>query len=69
MARVLLGIRGMDNDEAAAKVRRTLEDVDGVRQVDARTDGQAEVDYDDGLVTVMDLIRSLRRIGFLAGME
>lgn len=59
----------MDNAEAADKVRRTLEGMEGVRAADARIDGQAEVEYDDGVVTVMDLIRSLRRIGFLAGME
>ncbi|HEX7004541.1 MAG TPA: heavy-metal-associated domain-containing protein [Trueperaceae bacterium] len=69
MARVLLGVRGMDNEAAAERVQRTLREVRGVSSVDANKDGQATVEYDDAEVTVMDLIRSLRQIGFLAGME
>ncbi|MEX2536722.1 MAG: heavy-metal-associated domain-containing protein [Trueperaceae bacterium] len=69
MARILLGVRGMDTRVAAERVERTLIAVNGVRSVDANVDGQATVEYDDADVTVMDLIRSLRQIGFLAGME
>lgn len=69
MARVLLGVRGMDNPAAAERVKRTLSAVKGVASVEANADGQAAVEYDDAEVTVMDLIRSLRQIGFLAGME
>lgn len=69
MARVLLGVRGMDNSAAAERVKRTLAQVAGVSMVEANADGQAAVEYDDSEVTVMDLIRSLRQIGFLAGME
>ena len=69
MARVLLGVRGMDTEAAAERVERTLGEVRGVSRVDANIDGQAAVEYDDAEVTVMDLIRSLRQIGFLAGME
>jgi copper chaperone len=69
MARVLLGVRGMDTPVAADRVKRTLALVGGVVSVDVNTDGQAAVEYDDSELTVMDLIRSLRRIGFLAGME
>lgn len=69
MARVLLGVRGMDNVAAAERVKRTLAGVAGVSSVEANADGQAAVEYDDSRVTVMDLIRSLRQIGFLAGME
>ena len=59
----------MDNPAAAERVKRTLGAVRGVGSVEANVDGQATVEYDDAEVTVMDLIRSLRRIGFLAGME
>lgn len=69
MARVLLGVQGMDTPASAEKVQRTLLEVDGVHKVDANRDGQASVEYDDSEITVMDLIRALRRIGFLAGME
>lgn len=69
MTRVLLGVRGMDTPEAAAKVKETLLAIEGVAKVEARTDQQASVEYNSEDLTVMDLIRALRRIGFLAGME
>lgn len=67
--RVLLGVRGMDGEEARERVRSALLEVSGVQEVDVGEDGQAAVTYDGTSATVMDLIRSLRRIGFLAGME
>lgn len=67
--RVLLGVRGMDTADAAAVVTETLEAVPGVKSVEAGTDWQAVVVYDASELTVMDLIRALRRRGFLAGME
>lgn len=67
--RVLLGVRGMDTPAAKEKVRKTLLDVDGVSTVEVGADRQAAVSYDPTEATVMDLIRALRRIGFLAGME
>ena len=69
MTRVLLGVRGMDTPGAKDKVRRTLLDVDGVASAEIVGDEQAAVTYDATAVTVMDLIRALRGIGFLAGME
>ena len=69
MTRVLLGVRGMDTPAAKEKVRRTLLDVEGVASAEIVADEQAAVSYDATLVTVMDLIRALRGIGFLAGME
>lgn len=68
MARVFLGVRGMDTKEASEKVKGTLLGMEGVTKVDANADGHAAVEYDEGEHTVMDLIRALRRIGFLAGM-
>ena len=69
MARVLLGVRGMNSEAAAQKVKQTLLALDGVQSVDAGTDQQAAVTYDDSAATTMDLIRALRQLGFLAGME
>ena len=59
----------MNTKEAADKVKDTLTSLQGVKKVDTGMDGQAAVEYDPGELTVMDLIRTLRRIGFLAGME
>lgn len=69
MTRVLLGVRGMDTPAAKQKVKKTLLQVDGVETVEVGADDQAAVSYDPTVVTVMDLIRALRHIGFLAGME
>lgn len=69
MTRVLLGVRGMDTPDAKERVRDTLLAVDGVETVEVGADQQAAVSYDPTAVTVMELIRALRNIGFLAGME
>jgi len=61
-------VRGLDTDAARVKVVGTLEAVEGVATVTPAGDAQVLVTYDGGEVTVMDLIRALRRIGFLAGM-
>jgi copper chaperone len=68
-ARVLLGVRGMDTEASRGRVEQALRALRGVRDVKASSDLQVAVEYDAGEVTVMDLIRALRRIGFLAGME
>lgn len=67
--RVLLGVRGMDTAEAARVVKEALLATPGVLGVEAAPDQQAAVEYDASSVTVMDLIRALRKRGFLAGME
>lgn len=69
MARVILGVKGMNTLEAAEKVRETLLGLEGVQKADVGTGQQATVEYDTSTLTVMDLIRALRKIGFLAGME
>jgi copper chaperone len=68
-ARVLLGVRGMDTDASRGRVEQALREVPGVLRAEASSDLQVAVEYDSAEVTVMDLIRALRRIGFLAGME
>jgi copper chaperone CopZ len=68
-ARVLLGVRGLVDDEGRRRVREALEALPGVIEVGEPEDGQVQVRYDDGETTVMDMIRALRRLGYLAGME
>ncbi|GGK94265.1 hypothetical protein GCM10010844_10910 [Deinococcus radiotolerans] len=64
--RVLLGVRGMNRD-AGLTVAQALSALPGV--VKATPDeGQLEVHYDPSQLTVMDLVRAIRRQGFLAGM-
>lgn len=66
--RAVLSVRGLDTDAARAKVLETLRAVPGVASAEAHGPDQALVTYDGGEATAMDLIRALRRIGFLAGM-
>lgn len=69
LARALVGVRGMDSDDATRRVHAALAAVHGVHSVNPGDGGKMVVDYDPSEATVMDLIRSLRRIGFLAGMD
>ncbi len=69
IARVLMGVRGMDTLEARERVMATLRVVPGVLEVTPGDAGRVAVEYDAGEITAMDLIRALRKIGFLAGME
>ena len=66
--RAVLSVRGLDTDAARAKVLATLRAVPGVASAESHGPEGALVTYDGGEATVMDLIRALRRIGFLAGM-
>jgi copper chaperone len=66
--RAVLSVRGLDTDAARAKVVATLKAVPGVATAEAHGPDQVLVTYDGGEATVMDMIRALRRIGFLAGM-
>lgn len=66
--RAALAVQGLDTDGARAKVLATLRAVPGVREADLHGGDQVLVAYDGTEVTVMDLIRALRRLGFLAGM-
>ncbi|MFC0616682.1 heavy-metal-associated domain-containing protein [Deinococcus budaensis] len=64
--RVLLGVRGMSRD-AGERVAQQLRALPGVSQA-TPDDGQIEVHYDPSQHTVMDLVRTVRAQGFLAGM-
>jgi len=66
--RAMLAVRGLDTDAARAKVLATLRGVRGVVEATPAGEAQVLVRYDGGEVTVMDLIRALRRLGFVAGM-
>lgn len=68
MNRVLLGVRGLERPEQVEKVTAALRKVDGVQSVKLGEPGQLEIEYDPFKLTVMDLIRSVREQGFLAGM-
>jgi copper chaperone CopZ len=68
MARVLLGVKNLNTAAAVEEVTTTLTAVEGVKRVAARLDGQAAVEYDESEITVMDIIRALRKRGFVAGM-
>ncbi len=68
-ARVLLGVRGLVDDEGRRRVEQALTALPGVLEVRTGDDEQVQVRYDDGETTVMDMIRALRRLGYLAGME
>lgn len=69
LAAALMGVRGMDTPESRERVLVTLRAVPGVERVTPADAARVNVVYDPSEVTVMDLIRALRRIGFLAGME
>lgn len=65
-ARVLVGVRGMDK-ESGVRISAVLLAMPGVTQ--AQPDqGQIAVQYDPTALTVMDLLRAIRKQGFLAGM-
>ncbi len=67
MNRVLLGVRGLEDAANVEKVLSALRKIKGVDQVNNPHPGQVEVVYDSSL-TVMDFIRAIRSVGFLAGM-
>lgn len=67
-ARVMLGVRGMDTDGARAKVTGALMELRGVHGVEPGGGQALLVRYDSSELTVMDMIRAVRRLGFLAGM-
>jgi len=67
--RILLGVRGLGDADDRERVHRALAALPGVLDVGPGDAGQVEVRYDDTETTVMEMIRALRRLGYLAGME
>jgi copper chaperone CopZ len=68
MNRVMLGIQGVENFEQMNKVTEALKEQQGVLKAEVQQLGQVVVEYDPHRLTVMDLIRTVREEGFLAGM-
>jgi copper chaperone len=66
--RAMLSVRGLDTEAARVKVLATLRGVPGVVEATSAGEAQVLVRYDGGEVTIMDMIRALRRLGFVAGM-
>jgi copper chaperone len=68
MSRILLGVKGLSTPEAVSKVTTALKAMNCVQEVNSPHHDQIEIHYDDGSATVMDLIRTVRSQGFMAGM-
>jgi copper chaperone len=68
MNKVLLGVRGLSDRDATERVVKALKALKGVSEVVNPHAGQLEVNYDPAQITVMDLLRTVRGQGFLAGM-
>ena len=68
MNRVLLGVRGLVTEEAAEKIMAALKAIAAVSEVNNPHPGQIEVSFDPTQATVMDLVRAVRSVGYLAGM-
>ncbi|MGC8876407.1 heavy-metal-associated domain-containing protein [Thermus sp.] len=68
MNRVFIGIRGEPTPEGMERVLAALRGLEGVGEVQATGPAQVLVEYDPQTLTVMDLIRTIREEGFLAGM-
>jgi copper chaperone len=68
MNRVLIGIRGEPTPEGMDRILKVLRALEGVEEAQATGPAQLQVTYDPQSLTVMDLIRTIREEGFLAGM-
>ena len=68
MTKVLLGVRGLTDLDATERVVAALKGLKGVTGVTTSHAGQLEISYDPAALTVMDLLRTVRGQGFLAGM-
>jgi copper chaperone len=68
MNRVLIGIRGEPTPEGMDRILKALRALEGVEEAQATGPAQLQVTYDPQSLTVIDLIRTIREEGFLAGM-
>ncbi|TBH16523.1 heavy-metal-associated domain-containing protein [Thermus thermamylovorans] len=68
MNRVMIGIRGEPTPEGMARILSALRRLEGVQSAQTTGPAQLLVEYDPQALTVMDLIRTIREEGFLAGM-
>ena len=68
MRRVLIGVRGVEVPDQMKQIVGALQQVKGINKAASHNLGQVEVEYDETRLTTMDLIRTVREQGFLAGM-
>jgi hypothetical protein len=68
MKRVLIGVRGVEVADQMKRIVGALQQVQGINKAASHNLGQVEVEYDENRLTTMDLIRTVREQGFLAGM-
>lgn len=68
MRRVLIGVRGVEVPDQMKQIVGALQQVQGINKAASHNLGQVEVEYDESRLTTMDLIRTVREQGFLAGM-
>ena len=68
MNRVLLGIRGAEDTQTVSQIVQILAKMEGVHKAEQTQPGQILIEYDAHLITPMDLIRTVREQGFLAGI-
>lgn len=64
----MIGIRGEPTQEGMERILAALKRLEGVQTAQATGPAQLLVEYDPQALTVMDLIRTIREEGFLAGM-
>lgn len=65
---VAIPIAGMTCASCSARVKRTLESIDGVREVEVSLERrEARVEYLDGKVSPGELLRRINDLGYRAG--
>ncbi len=66
--KVLMQVQGLVDADSTKRVMDSLEAMPGVQSVKLSDRGTLSIAYDGSYLTVMDLIRAVRKQGFLASM-
>ncbi len=66
--KALMQVHGLSDAESTKRVIESLQGLSGVESVKVSDRGVLAVAYDGSYLTVMDLIRNVRKQGFLASM-
>jgi copper chaperone len=66
--KVLMQVQGLVDADSTKRVMDSLEALRGVQSVKLSDRGTLSIAYDSSYLTVMDLIRAVRKQGFLASM-
>ncbi|MFN8510501.1 MAG: heavy metal-associated domain-containing protein [Deinococcaceae bacterium] len=64
----LMQVQGLVDASSTQRVMDTLQSMQGVESVKLSDRGTISIAYDGSYLTVMDLIRAVRKLGFLASM-